>query len=153
MEEEHGFNNWDLYAVVRLGCRRRLSPPPLQVNDPFASLPPAPPLLAPPAALNPAPELTNKADAGWSFPDLLLGGGQDGNELLRALLASQPAVPSPLPTLLPPPPPPKQQQQQPVVVVPADVPAQARAAPVSAPSRAQPSGRQIPGAVPRSKRR
>ncbi|GJN19518.1 hypothetical protein PR202_gb06801 [Eleusine coracana subsp. coracana] len=155
MEEERCFNNWDLDAVVRLACRRRLSPPPSLVNDPFASLPP------PPAAPNPAPELGNEVEAGWRFPDLRAGGGQDGDELLRALLAAQPLpmAPPPLPTLPPPPPPPQQQkqQQQPVVVVtPAEVPAQARAAPApaSAPARAQPSGRQMPGgAVPRSKRR
>ncbi|GJM90801.1 hypothetical protein PR202_ga07115 [Eleusine coracana subsp. coracana] len=152
MEEERCFNNWDLDAVVRLACRRRLSPPPSLVNDPFASLPPPPP-----AAPNPAPELGNEVEAGWRFPDLRAGGRQDGDELLRALLAAQPLpmAPPPLPTLPPPPPPPQQQQQPVVVVTPAEVPAQARAAaPASAPARAQASGRQMPsGTVPRSKRR
>jgi WRKY transcription factor 22 len=148
MDEERCFNNWDLDAVVRLACRRRLSPPPSQVNDPFDSFPPAQQGL--PAAPNPA----NEADVDWRFPDLRAGVGQDGDELLRALLVAQPPMPLPaLPTLPTPPPPPQQQQQQPPAVVPpAEVPAQARAAPASAPARAQPSGR-MPGAVPRSKRR
>ncbi|TVU33356.1 hypothetical protein EJB05_25168, partial [Eragrostis curvula] len=154
MEEEHCLNNWDLDAVVRLACRRRLTPPPVQVNDPFASLPPAAPppqqqRLPAAAPANRAPEpLANvqEMDAGWRFPDLRVGGGQDGDELIRALLAAQPPLQPPLPSLPPPPP----QQQQPVV----EAPAQARAAaPASAPARAQPSGRQVPGAVPRSKRR
>jgi WRKY transcription factor 22 len=146
MDEESCFNNWDLNAVVRQACRRRLSPPPSQVNVPFDSFPPA--QQGPPTAPNPA----NEADVEWRFPDLPAGGGQDGNELLRALLVAQPPMPPPaLPTLPTPPPPPQQQQQQPPVVLPpAEVPA--RAAPASAPARAQPNGR-MPGAVPRSKRR
>ncbi|XP_062223582.1 probable WRKY transcription factor 27 [Phragmites australis] len=151
MEEEHCFNNWDLDAVVRLACRRRLSPP-QQANDPFASFPPPPPPqqgtpVAPKTAPEPAKE--READAGWRFPDLCGGDGQDGDELLRALLAAHPPLLPPLPTpptLTPPSPP--QQQQRPVVT-PADVAIQARAAP----ARAQPSGRQVPGGVPRSKRR
>lgn len=150
MEEERCFNNWDLDAVVRLGCRRRLSPP--RQPDPFAPfLPPPPPpppqkekepVLPAPPAKEPEPE----PYAAWRFPDLGgAGGGQDGDELLRALLAAQP-LPTPTPT---PPPPPPQQQRQPAVAA-VDVPLpQAR----PAPARAQPSGRQAPGGVPRSKRR
>ncbi|XP_062218789.1 probable WRKY transcription factor 27 [Phragmites australis] len=149
MEEEHCFNNWDLDAVVRLGCRRRLSPPPQA--DPFASFAPPPPQQQEkPAAPAPAREREEDA-AGWSFPDLcagdVAGGGQDGDELLKALLAAQPPQPSHLPT-----PPPPQQQQQPVVTT-GDVAPQTRAAPASALAREQPSGRQLPSGVPRSKRR
>ena len=152
MEEERCFNNWDLDAVVRLGCRRRLSPP--GQPDPFASfLPPPPPspphkempVVPAPAAKEPEPY------AAWRFPDLgAAGGGQDGDELLRALLAAPPPPPpQPLPTPTPLPPPPPQQQRQPAVAA-VDVPLpQAR----PAPARAQPSGRQVPGGVPRSKRR
>ncbi|KAL6606089.1 hypothetical protein ACP70R_041742 [Stipagrostis hirtigluma subsp. patula] len=148
MEEEHCLNNWDLGAVVRLACRRRrLSPPPQP--DPFASfLPLSPP---PQQQEKPAPEPA-KEDVGWRFPDLCAGGGKDdGDELLRALLAAQPPLPPPLST--PPPPPPQQQQPLPPsqpVVKPADAPLPA---PAPAPARPQPSMRQVPGSVPRSKRR
>jgi hypothetical protein len=149
MEEDRCLNNWDLSAVVRLACRSRLSP---QVNNPFDSFPPLPPQQGPPAALKPANE--QEADAGWCFPDLRAGRGQDGDEILGALLAAaQPTMPPPaLPT---PPPPPATQQQQPVTVTPAEVAAPAPAAPASAPpARPQPRRRQMPGAaVPRSKRR
>ncbi|CAN6272191.1 unnamed protein product [Urochloa humidicola] len=156
MEEERWFNNnWDLGAVVHMGCRRRLSPP-RQPDNPFAAFlpPPPPPQKATPPAV-PAPALApvpakelQEADAGWRFPDLFAGAGQDGDELLRALLA--PHLPLPQPPL-PTPTPPTQQQQQPVVTA-VDVPPpppQVRAAPV----RAQPSGRPVPGGMPRSKRR
>ncbi|KAL6889035.1 hypothetical protein ACP4OV_010061 [Aristida adscensionis] len=147
MEEEHCFNNWDLNAVVRLACRRRrrLSPPPQP--DPFASfLPPPPPPPETPAARKPTPEPSREpeVDAGWRFPDLFAGGDKDGDELLRALLAAQPPPPPPPSLHTPPPPPPPQ---------PVAAPAEARASPASAPARAQPSMRQVPGSVPRSKRR
>ncbi|CAL4888636.1 unnamed protein product [Urochloa decumbens] len=156
MEEERWFNNnWDLGAVVHMGCRRRLSPP-RQPDNPFAAfLPPPPPqketppvVPAPAPAPEPAKELP-EPDAAWRFPDLFAGAGQDGDELLRALLA--PHLPLPQPPLLPTPTPPPQQQQPPVVAA-VDVPPpppQVRAAP----ARAQPSGRPVPGGVPRSKRR
>ncbi|CAO2045358.1 unnamed protein product [Urochloa humidicola] len=154
MEEERWFNNnWDLGAVVHMGCRRRLSPP-RQPDNPFAAFLPPPQKETPPAmpAPAPAPEPAKElpeADAGWRFPDFFAGAGQDGDELLRALLA--PHLPLPQPTLPTPPPPPPQQQQQPAVAV-VDLPpppAQVRVAP----ARAQPSGRPVPGGVPRSKRR
>ncbi|OEL27441.1 WRKY transcription factor 22 [Dichanthelium oligosanthes] len=163
MEEDRCFNNWDLGAVVHLGCRRRLSPPPRQVDNPFAAfLAPQPqpqPHMEKPAvpALAPEPATEPVADAGWRFPDLCAGGGgQDGDELLRALLAAhpplpQPPLPTPTPTL--PPPPPPQQQQQPVVTAVDVAPTQVRAAPAPALARAQPSGRPASGGVPRSKRR
>ncbi|WVZ77048.1 hypothetical protein U9M48_024950 [Paspalum notatum var. saurae] len=158
MEEERCFNNWDLDAVVRLGCRRRLSPQ--RQPNPFASfLAPPPPQKEKPVVAVPAPEPPAKEpepDAGWRFPDFCAGGGQDGDELIRALLAAPPPPPpqpqpQPLPTPTPPPPPPPQQQQPPASPLTAvDVPLpMARAAP----ARAQPSGRQVPGSVPRSKRR
>ncbi|KAJ1278890.1 hypothetical protein BS78_04G113700 [Paspalum vaginatum] len=149
MEEERCFNNWDLDAVVRLGCRRRLSPP-RQPNSFASFLPPPPPQKEKPVVV-PAPEPAKEpeADAGWRFPDLYAGGGQDGDELLRALLA---APPPPLPTPTPTSPPPQQQQQQPPLpaVTAVDVPLPLVRA---ASARAQPSGRQVPGSVPRSKRR
>ncbi|CAN6237784.1 unnamed protein product [Urochloa humidicola] len=154
MEEERWFNNnWDLGAVVHMGCRRRLSPP-RQADNPFAAfLPPPPP---PPQKETPAPAPAPAkelpvADAGWRFPDLCAGAGQDGDELLRALLAPHLPLPQPPPLPMPTPPP---HQQQPAVVTAVDAPPpQARAAPAPAPARAQPSGRPVPGGVPRSKRR
>ncbi|CAL5022753.1 unnamed protein product [Urochloa decumbens] len=159
MEEERWFNNnWDLGAVVHMGCRRRLSPP-RQPDNPFAAFlpPPPPPQPRKEKTAVPAPEPAKElpeVDAGWRFPDLFAGAGQDGDELLRALLA--PHLPLPQPPL-PTPPPPPQHQQQPVVtavdVQPPPPPHQLRAAPAPAPARAQPSGRPVPGGVPRSKRR
>lgn len=153
MEEERCFNNWDLDAVVRLGCRRRLSPP--RQPDPFASFlpPPPPPQKEKPVVPPPAKEPEPEPYPGWRFPDLGAGGGQDGDELLRALLAAPLPPPQPLPTptptpTLPPPPPPQQPRQPAVAAVDVALP-QAR----PAPARAQPSGRQVPGGVPRSKRR
>ncbi|KAF8721792.1 hypothetical protein HU200_022974 [Digitaria exilis] len=149
MEEDCCFSNWGLDAVVRLGCRRRLSPPRREDNNnnPFAAFLPPPQKPAP----APVPELAKEpeADASWRFPDFFAGGGQDaGDELLRALLASSHPPMSSQPT--PPPLPPSPQQQQPVAAAAVDVaPPQPRAAP----ARAQPSGRQVPGGVPRSKRR
>ncbi|OEL25965.1 WRKY transcription factor 22 [Dichanthelium oligosanthes] len=149
MEEERCFNNWDLDAVVRLGCRR-LSPP-RQADNPFAAFqPPQPQPHKEEKAAVPAP--APEADAGWRFPDPCAGGGQDGDELLRALLAAQPPLPQPLPTPpspSPQPPPPPQRQQQPVDVPPRKV----HAAPASPLARAHPSGRQVAGGVPRCKRR
>jgi hypothetical protein len=165
MEEDRYFDNWDLDTVVRLGCRRRLSPPRQQPDNPFAAflLPPPPQpqwhleKMAVPAAPAPEPAKEAEVDSEWRFPDLFAGGGQDGDELLMALLAAQPPLPQPtLPTPPPPPPPPptQQQQQQPPVVATVDVPPpQMRAVSASAPARAQPSGRPVPGGVPRSKRR
>jgi WRKY transcription factor 22 len=154
MEEERCFNNWDLDAVVRLGCRRLLSPSPQP--DPFASLVPPPPQKEKPVA--PAPAKEPEPHTAWRFPDLGAGGGQDGEELLRALLADQPplhqplptpaATPTPTPTATPPPPS-QQQHLQPTVTAVDVAPPQVR----PAPARAQPSGRQVPGGVPRSKRR
>ncbi|CAD6251178.1 unnamed protein product [Miscanthus lutarioriparius] len=96
MEEERCFNNWDLDAVKEKP-------------------------VVPPLAKEPEPE----PYAGWPFPDLGAGGGQDGDELLRALLAAQPPPPQPLPTPTPtptlPPPPPPQQHRQPAVTA-VDVP-------------------------------
>nr|CAB3446337.1 unnamed protein product [Digitaria exilis] len=151
MEEDCCFSNWGLDAVVRLGCRRRLSPPRREDtnNNPFAAF------LPPPQKPAPEPAKEPEADASWRFPDFFAGGGQDaGDELLRALLASSHPPMSSQPTPPPLPLPPSPQQQQPVVAAAVDVPPpQARAAPASAPARAQPSGRQMPGGVPRSKRR
>uniref|UniRef100_A0A804P2F8 WRKY domain-containing protein n=1 Tax=Zea mays TaxID=4577 RepID=A0A804P2F8_MAIZE len=154
MEEERCFNNWDLDAVVRLGCRRLLSPSPQP--DPFASFLPPPPQKEKPVA--PAPAKEPEPHTAWRFPDLGAGGGQDGEELLRALLADQPplhqplptpaATPTPTPTATPPPPS-QQQHLQPTVTAVDVAPPQVR----PAPARAQPSGRQVPGGVPRSKRR
>ncbi|RCV04550.1 hypothetical protein SEVIR_1G010100v4 [Setaria viridis] len=160
MEEDRYFDNWDLDTVVRLGCRRRLSPP-RQPDNPFAAFllpPPQPQKEKPAPAPAPEPAKEPEADAGWRFPDLFAGGGQDGDELLMALLAAHPPLPQPtLPTPTPPPPPPtQQQQQQPPVVAAVDAPppqVRAAAAPASALTRAQPSGRPVPGGVPRSKRR
>jgi WRKY transcription factor 22 len=152
MEEERCFNNWDLDAVVRLGCRRLLSPSPQP--DPFASLVPPPPQKEKPVA--PAPAKEPEPHTAWRFPDLGAGGGQDGEELLRALLADQPPLHQPLPTpaatptpTATPPPPSQQQHLQPIVTAVDVAPPQVR----PAPARAQPSGRQVPGGVPRSKRR
>ena len=153
MEEERCFNNWDLDAVVRLGCRRRLSPPRQGGTNPFAALlPPQPRKEEKEKAAAPEPAKEPEADTGWRFPDLCAGGGQGGDELLRALLAAQPPLPQPQPLPTPPSPPtPPQRQLQPVDVPP---PPQVHAAPAaSAPARAQPSGRPVPGGVPRSKRR
>jgi len=154
MEEERCFNNWDLDAVVRLGCRRRLSPPRQGDTNPFAAL-------LPPQrrkekekekAAAPEPAKEPEADTGWRFPDLCAGGGQGGDELLRALLAAQPPLPQPQPLPTPPSPPtPPQRQPQPVGGPP---PPQVPGAPAaSGPARAQPGGRPVPGGVPRSKRR
>ncbi|KAK1616893.1 hypothetical protein QYE76_022410 [Lolium multiflorum] len=145
MEEEHCANNWDLHAVVRFGCRRAMSPPTPRRHDPFATFLPPPPVKDQPV------------DAGWCFPDLGAGFGQDADELLKAFCAppSPPQLPLPhppqqLPVSPPPLQPPKQQQQQ-AMMAPAEVPLQTAAA-APAP-RAQPSGRQASGGVPRSKRR
>nr|ACG45221.1 WRKY39v2 - superfamily of TFs having WRKY and zinc finger domains [Zea mays] len=160
MEEERCFNNWDLDAVVRLGCRRRLSPP--RQPDPFASL--LPPTLPSPSPSPPqkekpvVPALAKGPEpepyAGWRFPNLGAGGGQDGDELMRAMLAVQPSLPQPLPTTTPTPTPtlpPAAGEHRQSTVTAVDVPLpQVRPAPAA---RAQPSGRQVPGSVPRSKRR
>ncbi|KAL6629444.1 hypothetical protein ACP70R_029209 [Stipagrostis hirtigluma subsp. patula] len=149
MEEEHCMNNWDLDAVVRLACRRRLSRPPQP--DPFASfLPPLPPQQqeepAPPTS-TPEPAKEPEEDVAWCFPDLCTGTETAGGELPKAVLAAQqPPLPPPLP-------PPSQQRQQQPVLTRMDAPLQARAAPASAPARAQPSMRPVHGSVPRSKRR
>ncbi|RLM93481.1 putative WRKY transcription factor 27 [Panicum miliaceum] len=153
MEEERCFNNWDLDAVVRLGCRRRLSPPRQGDTNPFAALlPPQPRKEKEKAAVRaPEPAKEPEADTGWRFPDLCADGGQGGDELLRALLAAHPPpLPQPLPAAPSPPtptptPPPPQRQLQPVDVPPPQVHAAA--------ARAQPSGRPVPGGAPRSKRR
>jgi hypothetical protein len=137
MEEEHCGNNWDLHAVVRFGCRRALSSTPPPRDDPFA------PFLPPPTPVKEQP-----ADAGWCFPDLGAGFGQDADELLKAFCAASPPTQLPLPPPTTPPPPPPQQQQQ-EMMAPAEVLLQT-AAPAP---RAQPSGRQASGGVPRSKRR
>uniref|UniRef100_A0ACD5Z6A8 Uncharacterized protein n=1 Tax=Avena sativa TaxID=4498 RepID=A0ACD5Z6A8_AVESA len=134
MEEEHYSNNWDLHAVVRFGCLRALSPPPR--HDPFA------PFMPP--TTEPVSVEKKVVDAGWCFPDLGAGYGQDADELLKAFCAaSSPPQQLPLPTPLPPP------QQQQAMMAPAEAPLQT-AAPAP---RAQPSGRQASGGVPRSKRR
>ena len=140
MEEEHCANNWDLHAVVRFGCRRALSPPPR--HDPFLQSP----------GEKPPPEKQAVVDAGWCFPDLGAGLGQDADELLKAFCAA-PSPPQP-PASLPPPPPPQQPQPQQEtrhaqMHAPAEVPLQ----PAAPAPRAQPSGRQVSGGVPRSKRR
>ena len=144
MEEEHCANNWDLHAVVRFGCRRALSPPPR--HDPS---------FLPPRETVPAEKQV--VDAGWCFPDLGAGFGQDADELLKAFCAatSPPQLPASLPP--PPPPPPTQQQQsqllqetrQAPMMAPAEVPLQ----PAAPTPKAQSSGRQNSGGVPRSKRR
>ncbi|CAM0945919.1 unnamed protein product [Alopecurus aequalis] len=135
MEEEHSANNWDLHAVVRFGCRRAMSPPPR--HEPFA------PFLSPRET---APVEKQAVDPGWCFPDLGAGFGQDADELLKAFCAA--SSPPQLPVSLPPPPQRQQQEER-------------RQAPMMAPPevtlqpapRAQPSGRQVSGGVPRSKRR
>ncbi|XP_051227283.1 uncharacterized protein [Lolium perenne] len=145
MEEEHCANNWDLHAVVRFGCRRAMSPPTPRRQDPFATFLPPPPVKEQPV------------DAGWCFPDLGAGFGQDADELLKAFCAppSPPQLPPPLlPQQLPvspPPPTPQKQQQQQAMMAPAEVPLQTAASPPA--PRPQPSGRQGSGGVPRSKRR
>ncbi|EEC72879.1 hypothetical protein OsI_06657 [Oryza sativa Indica Group] len=157
MEEELCGNNWDLDAVVRLGCcRRRISPAAVaQQVDPFASF------LQQGVAMEVAAEKEVGVEAAWSFPELTVrdggggGLGRDADELLKAFCAAFPSSSSskssPLPTPPPPPPTQPQPEQQKPVTVQENLPA-----PTTAPARAsQPAAaRQVPaGGVPRSKRR
>ncbi|KAG8058661.1 hypothetical protein GUJ93_ZPchr0002g25122 [Zizania palustris] len=155
MGEELCGNNWDLGAVVRLGCCRRVNPSLMaQQQDPFAAFLPAP---APPqqqqqqklGVLEAAKEEVGVVDGGWSFPELSAGGlGRDADELLKAFCAAFP------PRELPPPPPPLLQQkvaeeeklQKPALKENLPVQTAAASAAASASARAQPGG-------PRSKRR
>ncbi|KAL5208291.1 hypothetical protein ABZP36_032726 [Zizania latifolia] len=153
MGEELCGNNWDLSAVVRLGCCRRVNPSLLaQQQDPFAAFlpPPPPPQQQQMGALETAKEEVGVVDGGWSFPDLTAGGlGRDADELLKAFCAAFPPRELPLP-------PPKQQQQhqqeaeeklqKPALKENLPVQTAAASAAASAPARAQPG-------VPRSKRR
>ncbi|KAF0932935.1 hypothetical protein E2562_013134 [Oryza meyeriana var. granulata] len=141
MEEELCGNNWDLDAVVRLGCcRRRLTPASSSQGDPFASF-----LLTPQQGVMEVGKEELGVDAGWSFPDLTVGDGaglgRDADELLKAFCA---AFPSPS---LSTPQPPEQQQQKPVVVQ-ENLPVK-----TAAPARAPAAVRHVPGGVPRFKRR
>lgn len=104
MEEELCGNNWDLDAVVRLGCcRRRISPAAVaQQVDPFASF------LQQGVAMEVAAEKEVGVEAAWSFPELTVrdggggGLGRDADELLKAFCAAFPSSSSskssPLPT-------------------------------------------------------
>uniref|UniRef100_A0A0D9VEI0 WRKY domain-containing protein n=1 Tax=Leersia perrieri TaxID=77586 RepID=A0A0D9VEI0_9ORYZ len=145
MEEElcfgGGNNNWDLSAVVRLGCcRRRISP--ASASDPFASF-----LLPPVMEVSVEKEMAGVDAAGWSFPELSAGDGaglgRDADELLKAFCASfHSSSPPPLTEQ------PKEEQKP--VLVPENLPVQT-SAPARSPAAA--AVRQVAGGVPRSKRR
>uniref|UniRef100_A0A0E0JY71 WRKY domain-containing protein n=1 Tax=Oryza punctata TaxID=4537 RepID=A0A0E0JY71_ORYPU len=160
MEEELCGNNWDLDAVVRLGCcRRRISPASAvaaQQVDPFAPF--LLPVTQPTTVATEVAEKEVGVEAGWSFPELAVrdggGLGRDADELLKAFCAAFPSSSSssslPAPAPPPPQPQPEQPQQKPVAVVQENLPVPTTAAP----AKAQPAAvRQVPGGVPRSKRR
>ncbi|KAL5211614.1 hypothetical protein ABZP36_022461 [Zizania latifolia] len=164
MGEELCGNNWDLDAVVRLGCcSRRVTPSLAQQQDPFAAfLAPPPPLQQQQQLLLGVPEAVKEelvvVDGGWSFPDLTAGDGagrlgRDADELLKAFCAAFPSRK----LSLPPPPVTTQQQQQAKEqqpqkpeLLPENLPVQTTAA---TPARSKPAMRQVAGGVPRSKKR
>ncbi|XP_015689079.2 probable WRKY transcription factor 27 [Oryza brachyantha] len=164
MEEElWGSNNWDLDAVVRLGCcRRRVSAAAQQQQvDPFEPFLVAQQQAQLGVMVEAAKEeLGAGVDAGWSFPDLAVrdgggGLGRDADELLKAFCAAFPSPSSSLPTAAPAPAPPPEQpkeeeeeKKRKPVLVQENQPVQA-----AAPARAPAAVRQVPGGVPRSKRR
>ncbi|KAG8070401.1 hypothetical protein GUJ93_ZPchr0006g42194 [Zizania palustris] len=155
MGEELCGNNWDLGAVVRLGCCRSRVSPSLaqQQQDSFAAFLAPPPqqqlLFGVPEAVK---EELGVVDGGWSFPDLAAGDG--AGELLRAFCAAFPSRKQSLPQT-PPVTAQKQQQanEQPPQrpeLLPENLPVQTTAA---TPARPKPATRQVAGGVPRSKKR
>ncbi|PUZ74985.1 hypothetical protein GQ55_1G110600 [Panicum hallii var. hallii] len=154
MEEERHFNNCDLGVVKCMRSLHRLLPP-RQADIPFAALLPPQTQTQKEKTMMPAPapEPAKKpdADAGWRFPDVCTGSRQDGDELLKDLLAAHPPLPLPSPRS-PPPLPPQQQQQ--LVVTAMDVPPpQVRTALPSTLTRVLPSVWPVLGGLPNPKRR